>query len=175
MILTLKRTPAIYMVGFMACGKSTVSRLVAERLGWQFIDLDQEIEQQQGASIAEIFQTRGEAEFRRLETEAIRACVQQAERGRPLVMALGGGAYIQPENYELLSNHGITIWLDCPLEILKQRVQGDLTRPLASDPERFERLYAERRPYYARADFRIDTSGLSPEQAADAVLALPIF
>jgi shikimate kinase len=175
MILKLKRTPAIYLVGFMACGKSTASQLVAARLGWQFVDLDQEIEKEQGVPIAGIFRDRGEAEFRRLETEAIRAHVRLAQSGRPIVMALGGGAFIQPDNFELLITHGVTVWLDCPLDVLKERIAGDATRPLAGDPEQFERLYASRRPGYARADYRIDTTGLDAVQVAEAVLALPIF
>jgi len=175
MILKLKRTPAIYMVGFMACGKSTVSQLVAARLGWQFVDLDEEIEREQGTTIASIFRDRGEAEFRRLETEAIRARVRSAQSGKPVVVALGGGSFAQPENFELLAEHGITVWLDCPLDILKARIAGEATRPLASDPEQFERLYLARRPSYSRADYRIDTTGMTAEQVAEAVLALPVF
>ena len=72
MILKLKRTPGIYLTGFMASGKTTIGRLLADELDWQFVDLDKEIEAQQGISIAEIFDTRGEQEFRRIETEAIR-------------------------------------------------------------------------------------------------------
>lgn len=175
MILKLKRTPAIYMVGFMACGKSTVSQLVAARLGWQFVDLDQEIEREQGTTIASIFRDRGEAEFRRLESAAVRAHVRSAQSGNPVVVALGGGAFAQPENFELLAEHGVTVWLDCPLDVLKERVAADATRPLAGDPVHFECLYLSRRPSYARADYRIDTTGMSAEQVADAVLALPLF
>jgi len=175
MILKLKRTPAIYLVGFMACGKGTVGQIVASRLGWQFVDVDQEIEREQGATIAEIFRERGETEFRRLESEAIQTHVRLAERGKPMVMALGGGAFVQPETQELLADHGVTVWLDCALEVLKERVAGDATRPLASDPEKFEHLYYSRRPCYARADYRIDTTGMDAEQVAEAVLTLPIF
>lgn len=175
MILKLKRAPVIYLVGFMACGKSTVSGMLAERLGWRCIDLDQEIEKEQGAAIAEIFRHRGEAEFRRLETEAIRARVHLAQNGHPVVMALGGGAFLQPDNFELIISNGVTVWLDCPLDVLKERIAGDATRPLAGDSEQFERLYASRRPGYARADYRIDTTGMNAEQVTEAVLALPIF
>jgi hypothetical protein len=87
-----------------------------------------------------------------------------------MVMALGGGAFVQPETQELLAEHGVTVWLDCALEVLKARVAGDATRPLASDPEKFERLYHSRRPSYARADYRIDTTGMDAEQVAEAVL-----
>ena len=175
MILKLKRAPVIYLVGFMACGKSTAGGLLAERLGWQFLDLDQEIEKEQSTAIAEIFRQRGEAEFRRLETEAIRARVHLAQSGNPMVMALGGGAFLQPDNFELIISNGVTVWLDCPLDVLKVRIAGDSTRPLASDPEQFEHLYASRRPGYARADYRIDTTGMDAGEVTEAVLALPIF
>jgi shikimate kinase len=175
MILKLKRAPVIFVVGFMACGKSTVSGMLAERLGWHFLDLDQEIEKEQGAAIAEIFRHRGEAEFRCLETEAIRARVHLAQSGNPVVIALGGGAFLQPENFELIISNGVTVWLDCPLDVLRKRAACDATRPLASDPEQFERLYASRRPGYARADYRIDTTGMDADQVTEAVLALPIF
>ncbi len=72
MILKLKRTPAIYLVGFMGCGKSTVGRALADELGWTFVDLDEEIERKQGATIASIFDTRGEAAFREMECDALR-------------------------------------------------------------------------------------------------------
>ena len=85
-------------------------------IGWHFVDLDAEIEAQEKTSILEIFETRGEAEFRRLEREAMRAHVRTIECGRPAVLALGGGAIVQPENFALIENNGVTIWLDCPFE-----------------------------------------------------------
>ena len=116
MILKLKNTPGIYLVGFMGSGKTTIGRLLAERLGWHFADLDDEIEAQQGSSIAEIFDLRGEEEFRRIETGVVRAQVRTIERGRPTVVALGGGTFAQQANFDLLENNGVSIWLDCPLE-----------------------------------------------------------
>lgn len=175
MDLRLKRTPGIYLVGFMGCGKTTVGRLLAERLGWPFVDVDDDIEAAAGATIAEIFESRGEAEFRRMETEAIRKRVASIERGCPMVLALGGGAFVQQANYELLENNGVTIWLDCPFEVLKRRVERETHRPLARDPERFAALYAERLPYYSRADFRIPAGDDDPAVTVEAVLQLPIF
>jgi shikimate kinase len=175
MILKLKRTPGIYLAGFMAAGKSTIGRLLAERLGWQFADLDQEIEAQQGMSIAEIFDQRGEQEFRRIETEAIRAHVRSIERGRATVAALGGGAFVQPANFELVENHGITIWLDCPFETVRRRVAEASHRPLARDMQRLEELYQERQAAYARADYRIAIESDDPSVAVEAVLKLPLF
>ena len=89
MNLILKRTPAIYLVGFMGSGKTTVGRLLAERLGWSFVDLDDNIEARERMPIAEIFETRGEPAFRAIEAEVLRGLVQAVKAGRPLVIALG--------------------------------------------------------------------------------------
>ena len=141
MILTLKRTPGIYLVGFMGSGKSTIGRLLAERIGWHFVDLDAEIEAAESMSILDIFETRGEAEFRRIEREKMRALVRAIESGRPTVLALGGGAIVQHENHALLENNGVAIWLDCPFETVRRRVEPASHRPLARDPVSFAQLY----------------------------------
>jgi len=101
MILKLKQTPGIYLVGFMGCGKSTVGSALADELGWSFFDLDQEIEKAAGVSVAEIFDQRGEDEFRVLETEALKKRVLNVRTGRPQVIALGGGAFTVEENIAL--------------------------------------------------------------------------
>jgi shikimate kinase len=173
--IRLKRTPGIYVVGFMGAGKTTVGRLLAERIGWSFVDVDDDIEASAGMPITGIFDTRGEAEFRRIETEAIRARVRSIESGHPTVMAVGGGAFVQEANFEMLSGNGVSIWLDCPLEVLERRCREFTHRPLARDPERFARLLEERRPGYARADYRVAIDGDDPEAAVDAVLRLPLF
>jgi shikimate kinase len=175
MMLKLKRTPGIYLVGFMASGKSTIGRLLAERIGWHFADLDEEIEAAQNMRIARIFEQHGEAEFRRIEHAAMRARVKAIECGKPTVIALGGGAFVQPENYALLENNGLTIWLDCPFEVVKRRVGDTSDRPLARDPDRFAQLYEARREGYARADYRIAIEDEDPSVAVAALLALPLF
>jgi len=175
MILKLARSPGIYLVGFMGSGKTTVGRLLADRLGWSFVDLDAEIEAERNASITEIFDKQGEEHFRRLETEAIRRRVRQIQRGRPAVVALGGGAFAQGVNYALLEENGVTVWLDCPLELVRKRVSQNSDRPLARDPKQFEELYHARRQAYARADYRIEVTGDAPEPVVEAILGLPIF
>ena len=175
MNLTLKRTPGIYLVGFMACGKTTIGRLLAERLGWQFADMDQDIEALQGISIADIFEKNGEQEFRRIETEAIRARVHSIERGEATVVAMGGGAFVQPVNLDLLSNRGISIWLDCSFETLQRRVLETTHRPLARDMRRFEELYRSRLAAYGRADYRILIQNDDPSAAVETIMALPLF
>lgn len=175
MILKLVRTPGIYLVGFMGSGKTTVGRLLAERLGWDFIDLDEEVESDQKTSITEIFECHGEEYFRALETEAIRRHVTMVRGGRPLVIALGGGAFAHQENYELLQDHGVTIWLDCPLDVARSRVQDCSTRPLARDARKFAELYQRRQPAYSRADYRVATVDEPAHATVDAIRKLPIF
>ncbi len=175
MILKLVRTPGIYLVGFMGSGKTTVGRLLADRLGWDFIDLDAEIEAEQKIRIAEIFDQCGEEHFRQLETEAIRKRVHKVRAGSPTVMALGGGALLREENYDLLEDHGVTVWLDCPLELARRRVETATHRPLARDPKTFAALYEARRPGYGRAGYRVEIHSDDPVEAVAAIEALPIF
>lgn len=175
MILKLKRTPGIYLVGFMGSGKTTVGRSLAWELGWTFADIDEEIETSQGVTIAHIFDTFGEEEFRRIETEAIRKHVKAVERGRPSVIALGGGAFAQDVNVEMLQNNGISIWLDCPLDMVRSRVAQAANRPLARDPEKLDLLYDQRKPAYARSDYRIEVTCDDPVAVVASILKLPIF
>jgi len=175
MILKLKRTPGIYLAGFMASGKSTIGKLLADKLGWRFVDLDHDIETQHGASIAEMFDQHGEPEFRRRETEVLRAHARSIAHGRPTVVALGGGALVPPGNFELIEHAGVTIWIDCPLETVLERVAQASHRPLARDRENLEQLYHERQPSYARADYRIAIESDDPSAAVDAILKLPLF
>ncbi len=174
MILKLKRTPGLYLVGFMGSGKSTVGPMLADELGWSFLDVDQEIEAEQRVTIAQIFAERGEPEFRRIETEVLTARVRRIQRGRPMVMALGGGAFAQDHNYELLEENGVSVWLECPLEVVRARIGVDPVRPLTRDPIAMEALFEKRRAAYARADYRVDATG-DPPTVLRAILDLPIF
>jgi shikimate kinase len=175
MNLRLKRTPGIYVAGFMGAGKSTVALRLAERLGWQFFDTDAEIEASEKSEISEIFEAHGEAEFRRIETETIRRHVRWIECGRPAVLALGGGAFTLADNRELLQNHGVTVWLDCPFEIVKRRVARQTHRPLARDPVAFAALYEARREHYLLADVHVLVESDDPQVTAAAILAHPLF
>ena len=175
MILKLKRTPGLFLVGFMASGKTTVGRAVADELGWGFADTDAEIETEQGQTIASIFAERGERVFRQLEMRAIQRRVRQIEAGVPLVVALGGGAFVQPENWELISNNGVSVWLDCPLDTVKRRLGNDDTRPLAADRSRLASLFESRRLLYARADFRVLADCDDVQAITSRILRLPLF
>lgn len=175
MILRLKRTPGIYLVGFMGSGKSTVGRILAEELGWHFIDLDEQIERSSASSIAGLFEARGEAAFRELEQMHLQEVVRGVERGSPTVVSLGGGTFSEEKNFQLLENNGVTIWLDCPIEILERRVARHSHRPLARDPHKFRDLYDTRRAAYARADYRIEVSDADAHDHVAAILRLPLF
>ncbi len=174
MHLKLKRTPGIYITGFMGSGKTTVGRMVADLLGWDFVDLDTDIEAREHETVANIFATRGETEFRRIESEAIRRWLNKIERGQPTVISLGGGAFVQPNNYEMLGNNGISVWLDCSLDVVESRIENTDERPLARDREAFRKLYAERKVLYGRADYRVD-GDLDAADAAKAVVGLPLW
>jgi shikimate kinase len=175
MILKLKRTPGIYLVGFMASGKTTIGRLLAHELGWSFADADQDIVEAEGSSIAEIFDTRGEREFRKIEQEAVRKRVAEVLRGRPMVVALGGGAFAQHSTRALLEENGVTIWLDCPFPTVSRRIEDTSHRPLARDPEKFKALFEDRRAPYAKAEYRIEIKSDDPADIVAEILGLPIF
>lgn len=175
MILKLKQTPGIFLTGFMASGKTTIGRLLAERIGWQFADLDRDIETAEQTTVSDIFSQHGEPEFRRIETEALQWRVKRIRAGGATVVALGGGTFTQEPNREMVDQHGISIWLDCPFEIVEKRVALENHRPLALDPERFRRLYDERHVCYSQASYRVPVLNDDPLQAIEQIFALPIF
>ena len=175
MHIKLKGSPVIVLVGFMGCGKSTIGGLLATRLGWTFVDLDEEIERRSGVSIAQLFEREGEPRFRQLEHEALLAQLHLARQGRARVVALGGGAFAEARNREALELGGLSIWLDCPLDLLWQRVSAASHRPLARRQEDFERLYQERLAHYQRADFTVPAGAGPPGEVVEAVLKLPLF
>lgn len=159
---------SIALVGFMAAGKSTIGSLLAKRLGMPFIDTDKAIEQTFASSVADIFRDRGEPAFRKAEREMLGRLLE----GRPLVLALGGGAFLDPQNQAALKETARTVWLDAPLDIILQRLTGSDTRPLASNRSEAElrSLFEERRPHYSRADVRIDIPDADPERVVDLVM-----
>jgi shikimate kinase len=175
MILKLKQTPGIYLVGFMGSGKSTVGQLLAEYIGWPFADLDRDIEVQQKSTIPILFETLGEPGFRRVEAEALGQRLRAVKNGKPVVLALGGGAYVSPANAELMDASGISIWLDTPFETIRERVSRANHRPLAADPVFFRELFHVRREAYAKAAYTIQVTSDDPAVTLSQVLKLPIF
>lgn len=175
MILKLKRTPGIYLIGFMGSGKSTVGRMLADQIGWRFTDIDDDVEAAAQTSITELFTQRGEEEFRRFESEAIRQRVRRIQSGHPMVIALGGGAFTQQATIDLLENNGVTIWLDADFPVVKKRVSLASHRPLARNAERFAELFQQRRENYAKAEYRVIITEDDSRAALQEILRLPIF
>jgi len=148
---------AVFLVGFMASGKSSVGQELARRLNWDFVDLDAHIESRERQTVPEIFRDRGEPGFRRAEATALHDLTESLERNT--VVALGGGTFAHPGNRELLRPWP-SVFLDAPLEELWQRRREDATiRPLGEDPSEFARLYEFRLPFYRQATVTVVTSG----------------
>jgi shikimate kinase len=161
----------IVLIGFMGAGKTTVGRVLAERLRWRFLDLDDVIEQREQRTVAEIFSNPGEAAFRRAEHAALRDLLQESAPAGDLVLALGGGAFVQPHNRDLLEENGaLTILLEAPLEELRRRCRSQQKeRPLAGQETKFAELFAARQSGYQQARFRVQTAGKPVEQVADEI------
>lgn len=156
----------------MGAGKTSVGTALARRLGWRFVDLDERVEKREGRKIAEIFQDSGEPAFRRAETAALDELLAES-RSEPLVVALGGGTFVQPENARVLKARGLPIvFLDAPVEELRRRCRPKgATRPLFADANQFRQLYEARRSSYMQADIRVDTTGHSVEETAAEVVS----
>jgi shikimate kinase len=163
----------IYLVGFMATGKSTVGRHLAARLRWRFEDIDHLIEVREKRTIAEIFAKQGEPYFRAVEKEML-ALLRPL---RHVVVATGGGTFADPENRAAINLDGASVWIDVPLAELIARIPLDGRRPLASDRAQLERLYAARTESYRMAHLRANASRSSApavvDQIIDALNALP--
>lgn len=156
----------IYLVGFMASGKSTVARALAGRLGWRFEDIDELVERQERMPIADIFTRQGEAYFRGIEREMLRV-VQPL---RHVVVATGGGTFADPDNRALINLDGVSVWLDVPLVELIPRIPQDGRRPLATNRADLERLFAARLESYALAHVRVPVGGAPVEATVELVV-----
>lgn len=152
----------------MGAGKTTVGRTLARKRGFDFIDLDELIETQAGKSVEQIFAELGEDEFRRLESETLKSCAE-LER---MIISLGGGAYISEENRRIVKMAGISVLLDCPIEVCISRVSYDGSRPLLGQESEVRALYDKRLPYYRLADHTISSGEDSPEEIADKIIVL---
>jgi len=152
---------AVFLVGFMASGKTTVGEELARRLGWDFVDLDSAIEARERQTIAEIFRDSGESKFRIVEASTLGELTDAL--ARDTVIALGGGTFANPENRELLRQWP-SIFLEAPTEELWKRSMKDAgKRPLRKDVlAEFATLYEQRRPFYREATVTIVTSGKDP-------------
>jgi shikimate kinase len=171
---SLSSHPIVALAGFMGSGKTSTGQALAELLGWDFVDLDAEIEAQEGMPVRSLFQQRGEMAFREVEHSLLRRCL--TDRQRPTVLALGGGAFVQANNVAMLRGSDVlTVFLETPLEDMLQRCGVEAgpepgnPRPLAADASEFRALYEQRLPYYRAAPVTISTSGKTVAEVAQDI------
>ena len=173
---TPRNRKLVCLTGFMGSGKTTVGRLLAQQLGWMFVDLDTKIEERAGLGIPQIFERQGESAFRELEYDVLKRSLGQiAAQKKPAVVALGGGTITRPSSLDLLrESGGLLVWLDCPVEELLSRCATVTNRPLFRDEAGFRALYAQRRPLYEQADYRVLSTG-EPRRVVEQLLALELL
>jgi shikimate kinase len=168
---------AVFLVGYMGAGKTSVGRYLAQQLRWNFLDLDDKIAAKAGRSVADIFAKEGEPVFRRMEAEALAETVSVLSCGEACVVALGGGAFSNSSNAALLDEFGAPIvWLDAPVgELWKRTQSAGLARPLRTNVDEFGQRYAERVAGYSAGTFKVDTQGKSiPDVAAEVAWLVSI-
>ena len=144
----------LYLVGFMGAGKTTVASALGRRLGWRTEDVDIRIEMRERRSVTSIFLQDGEGYFRQAEREVLRDLLPE----RNVIVATGGGTFVDPDNRGLMLNDGGVAWLDLPLSRVIERIPPDGRRPLASDPLQMEQLYLRRQTAYRDAHVRLDAT-----------------
>jgi shikimate kinase len=165
----------VVLIGYRGCGKSTVGTVLAERLGWEFVDADVEIERRAGRTIRRIFDESGEAEFRRIECEVMADLLRREN----VVLAAGGGAVLDERTQRDLNNAGAVVWLRADVETLVERIALDCTteqrRPdltVGGGRREVEELVAKRTPIYAAcATIVIDSDKLTATEIADRIVS----
>ncbi|MEA5580987.1 shikimate kinase [Nodularia harveyana UHCC-0300] len=159
----------LYLIGMMGAGKTTVGQLLANNLGYGFLDTDSVITQLAGRSINDIFAEEGEPAFRQLESDVLAQVCAYTK----LVIATGGGIVLRQENWSYL-HHGLVVWLDVPVELLYSRLAEDSTRPLLQDPDpqgKLRSLLEKRTPLYSQADLKITvTAEDTPAEIAHRII-----
>lgn len=160
------RTDKVYLIGFMAAGKTTLARALAKRLDWKAVDIDELIEQREHSLVAEIFARHGEPYFRAVE----RAVLLEQLSPRHLVVATGGGTFVDSQNRAAINQDGVSVWLDVPLDRVIARIPSDGRRPLAADRLELERLFQTRREAYQQAHVRLDASRASVDALVEQLV-----
>jgi shikimate kinase len=161
---------SIVLVGMMGAGKSSIGRRLAARLGISFVDADAEIEAAAGMSIPEIFEIRGEAEFRSGEARVIARLLDNG----PQVLATGGGAFMNADTRAVIRQKGISIWLKAEPDVLLRRIMRRNDRPLLKTPDpaaTLKQLIAVRYPVYAEADVTIESRDVIHDLIVDEIIA----
>lgn len=160
----------IALIGFMAVGKSTVGRNLAKRLHRRFVDLDRAIEKRAGLKVREIFEQKGETQFRELEKQTLADVLRLPKQ----VIATGGGVILDAENLGMLQEQSLLVCLTASIDTILARVGSGTKRPLLKGPnrrERIEELLAQRADKYAQAHVTVDTSALTLEQVVERIAA----
>ena len=159
----------IFLVGFMGAGKSTVGRILADKIGYRYCDADKFIETHAGTTITQIFADQGEKYFRDLESESMEFLSTKEKQ----VIATGGGVIQRDRNWDAMKNGGITVYLKAPIEVIWERIKDSKDRPLlqVENPlETARELLNKRTLLYEKADLIVDTSDLSLEEVAEEII-----
>jgi shikimate kinase len=156
----------VFLVGFMGCGKTTVGKLLAKKMGRPFFDVDREVEQREGKRVSEIFAESGEEHFRALETEQLKLIC----KGKKSVVSGGGGCFCGPQNREIIRKHCTTVYLAAEFETLLERILKDNDRPLAQNLEDLRSLFDKRLPDYEKTDFSVSIDDRSPLEIVEEII-----
>ena len=159
------RVDKLYLVGFMGAGKTTVAAALGRRIGWRTEDIDERIEARERRSVSAIFVQEGEGYFRQAEREVLRELLPE----RNVIVATGGGTFVDPDNRAMMLSDGAVAWLDLPLSRVIERIPPDGRRPLSADLIQMEDLYMRRRAAYADAHVRID-AGTPVDEVVERLL-----
>jgi len=164
-----KEVNRVVLIGFMATGKSTIGPLLAERLGYAFIDTDAMVEEKLGMKISKIFKDLGEKYFRDAEHHALRKALGMEK----VVISTGGGVILLEGNRKLLKEKAFVVSLTCEPQTIFKRIQGDESRPLlrADDPlKEIKRIMAERHEYYEECDIKISTEEWTTQECCEKIM-----
>jgi shikimate kinase len=160
------KTDKIYLVGFMAAGKTTLAHALSRRLGWRADDVDLLIEARERRTVAEIFAREGEPYFRSIERQVIWSLLPL----RHAIVATGGGTFVDPENRAAINADGVSVWIDVPFDVLLERIPADGRRPLATDRVQMALLYENRRLAYQQAQLRLDATRARSEELVEQLI-----
>ena len=169
MVIKNKISKNIYLIGFMGAGKTSVGKILAERLQLEFCDLDGLIQADCGKTISSIFSEHGEAFFRELESKTLQSVSQNSGQ----IVATGGGIVLRQSNWKVMKEGGVTVYLKASPDVLWSRIKNDTSRPLLQvekPSEKVRELLSFRMPLYEKADMIIETENKSPQNIADDII-----